>query len=91
MTIVADTVLFQVPRVVNEPVRSYCPDTGALADTVMPHRHAHLLRQAHRARTNDVFAAIAAASDWWGLPGRITRRCRELPKNIASHMGETEL
>jgi 1-pyrroline-5-carboxylate dehydrogenase len=99
----ADTGIFRLPPIVNEPVRSYAPGsgerdalsaalatmagetyempsviagrevrTGILADAVMPHRHAHVLGQAHQARPNDVLAAIAAAkeasSDWSCLP-----------------------
>jgi len=103
MSLSADTGLFHLPPIVNEPVRSYAPGsgerdamsaalatmasaahdmpsviagrevrTGILADAVMPHRHAHVLGQAHQARPNDVLAAVAAAkaasSDWSGLP-----------------------
>ena len=46
--------------------------SGTLADAVMPHRHAHVLGQAHQARPNDVLAAIAAAKgasrEWARLP-----------------------
>jgi 1-pyrroline-5-carboxylate dehydrogenase len=99
MAATADAGLFQIPPIVNEPVRSYHPGSheretilqalatmtsenhemplviagrdirsGALADAVMPHRHAHVLGQAHQARPTDVLAAIAAAkgaSDAW--------------------------
>src|ERR1700734_2335246 len=100
---IADTGLFHLPPIVNEPVRSYAPGsserdamsaalaamagethempsviagrevrTGVLADAIMPHRHAHVLGQAHQARPNEVLAAIAAAregsGDWSGLP-----------------------
>ena len=103
MSLIADTGLFHLPPIVNEPVRSYAPGsserdamsaalaamagethempsviagrevrTGVLADAIMPHRHAHVLGQAHQARPNEVLAAIAAAKeasgDWSGLP-----------------------
>src|ERR1700722_2557644 len=92
MNLIADTGLFHLPPIVNEPVRSYAPGsgerdamsaalaamagethempsviggrevrTGVLADAVMPHRHAHVLGQAHQVRPHDVLAAIAAA------------------------------